>query len=89
MCHVVATVLPVIASHFDALGEIEWVGTAYILPMTALQLLFGKASLYDLFYQSWFIDMGRFCQLADTFGRKLTLINAIIIFLVGSKDDNI
>lgn len=49
MCHLVATVLPVIASHFDALGEIEWVGTAYILPMTALQLLFGKASLYDLF----------------------------------------
>lgn len=42
----VATVLPVIASHFDALGEIEWVGTAYILPMTALQLLFGKARLY-------------------------------------------
>ncbi|KAI8149300.1 major facilitator superfamily domain-containing protein [Fennellomyces sp. T-0311] len=61
---IVATALPVIASSFDSLDEVEWVGTAYIVPMTALQPIFGK--------------------LADIFGRKQTIISAIVVFLIGS-----
>ncbi|ORY98730.1 major facilitator superfamily domain-containing protein [Syncephalastrum racemosum] len=41
---IVSTALPAIASSFHALDEIEWIGTAYILPMTAFQPLFGKVA---------------------------------------------
>ncbi|KAI9260711.1 major facilitator superfamily domain-containing protein [Phascolomyces articulosus] len=44
---IVATALPVIASTFNSLEQVEWVGTAYIVPMTALQPIYGK--LADIF----------------------------------------
>ncbi|KAI7879037.1 MFS general substrate transporter, partial [Lichtheimia hyalospora FSU 10163] len=43
----VSTALPIISSTFKALDTVEWVGTAYMLPMTSCQLVFGKlASIY-------------------------------------------
>ncbi|KAI9493815.1 major facilitator superfamily domain-containing protein [Zychaea mexicana] len=50
---IVATALPVIASTFNSLEQVEWVGTAYIVPMTALQPIYGK--LADIFGRKYTI----------------------------------
>ncbi|CAG8575988.1 10983_t:CDS:2, partial [Ambispora leptoticha] len=44
---IVATALPRIASDFNALNQISWVGTAYLLTTTAFQPTYGKIS--DIF----------------------------------------
>ncbi|CAG8505430.1 2504_t:CDS:2 [Ambispora leptoticha] len=44
---IVATALPKIASEFNALSDISWVGTSYLLTSTAFQPLYGKFS--DIF----------------------------------------
>ncbi|CAG8564706.1 11503_t:CDS:10 [Ambispora leptoticha] len=44
---IVSTCLPKIASEFDALDKIAWVGTVYLLTATAVQPLYGKFS--DIF----------------------------------------
>ncbi|CAG8555437.1 2757_t:CDS:2, partial [Ambispora gerdemannii] len=44
---IVATALPQIASDFNALNQIAWVGTAYLLTTTAFQPTYGKIS--DIF----------------------------------------
>ncbi|KAG2188367.1 hypothetical protein INT44_001120 [Umbelopsis vinacea] len=44
---IVTTALPKIASEFNALNQISWVGTAYMLTSTAFQPIYGK--LADIF----------------------------------------
>ncbi|RHZ60070.1 hypothetical protein Glove_359g14 [Diversispora epigaea] len=44
---IVATALPKIAQDFDALGQISWIGSAYLLTATAFQPTYGKFS--DIF----------------------------------------
>ncbi|OZJ01601.1 hypothetical protein BZG36_05277, partial [Bifiguratus adelaidae] len=44
---IVAVALPTIAGQFGSLGEISWVGTAYLLTTTALLPLYGRFS--DIF----------------------------------------
>ncbi|KAG9303173.1 hypothetical protein G9A89_001789 [Geosiphon pyriformis] len=44
---IVSTALPTISSEFNALSDIPWVGTAYLLSSTASQPLYGKFS--DIF----------------------------------------
>ena len=44
---IVATTIPRIASDFNSLGQISWIGTAYLLTSTAFQPLYGKFS--DIF----------------------------------------
>ncbi|CAG8626252.1 6542_t:CDS:2 [Funneliformis mosseae] len=61
---IVSTALPKIASDFNALDEISWVATSFLLTMTGLQPTYGKFS--------------------DIFGRKETILFAIIIFEIGS-----
>ncbi|OZJ02779.1 hypothetical protein BZG36_03484 [Bifiguratus adelaidae] len=44
---IVSATLPVIASQFNALNQISWIGTSYLLTNTAFQPLFGRFS--DIF----------------------------------------
>ncbi|KAF9542391.1 hypothetical protein EC957_001967 [Mortierella hygrophila] len=44
---IVATSLPKISEEFQALGDISWLGTAYMMTATAFQPLYGKVS--DIF----------------------------------------
>ncbi|KAJ1673528.1 hypothetical protein EV182_005058, partial [Spiromyces aspiralis] len=44
---IVSTALPAIANHFNALSDISWVGTTYLLTSTVFQPLYGK--LADIF----------------------------------------
>lgn len=53
-----------IAGEFNALDEIPWIGTSYLLTSTTFQPLYGKGS--------------------DIFGRKLTFLFSISVFLIGS-----
>ena len=41
---IVATALPTIGRHFDDLGDLSWVVTAYLLTATAVTPLYGKLS---------------------------------------------
>src|SRR5665213_1506692 len=41
---IVATALPTIGRHFDNLGDLSWVVTAYLLTGTAVTPLYGKLS---------------------------------------------
>ncbi|KAI9298420.1 MFS general substrate transporter [Neoconidiobolus thromboides FSU 785] len=61
---IIGTSLNTITSEFDALDQISWVATSYLLTSTAFQPLYGKFS--------------------DIFGRKLTTLFALSIFLIGS-----
>jgi len=44
---IVATSIPKIIVEFKALGDISWLGTAYMMTATAFQPLYGKVS--DIF----------------------------------------
>ncbi|RUP45055.1 major facilitator superfamily domain-containing protein [Jimgerdemannia flammicorona] len=44
---IISTALPKIASEFNALDQIAWVGTSYMLTSTCFQPLYGKFS--DIF----------------------------------------
>ncbi len=61
---IVSTALPRIAADFNALGELSWVVTSYLIASAVTTPLYGKIS--------------------DLFGRKNTLIVAVVIFLIGS-----
>ncbi|KAG9327041.1 hypothetical protein KVV02_006518 [Mortierella alpina] len=61
---IVSTSIPAITKEYNSLGDISWLGTAYMMTSTAFQPLYGKVS--------------------DIFGRKLTMIFANIMFLLGS-----
>ncbi|EIW80011.1 MFS general substrate transporter, partial [Coniophora puteana RWD-64-598 SS2] len=39
---ILATALPVIASHFDAVSDLSWIASAYFLPQAAFMLFFGR-----------------------------------------------
>jgi EmrB/QacA subfamily drug resistance transporter len=61
---IVSTALPHIASDFNALDQLSWVVTSYLIASAITTPLYGK--------------------LSDIYGRKRTLIAAIVIFLLGS-----
>ncbi|KAF9949927.1 hypothetical protein BGZ70_001575 [Mortierella alpina] len=61
---IVSTSIPAITREYNSLGDISWLGTAYMMTSTAFQPLYGKVS--------------------DIFGRKLTMIFANVMFLLGS-----
>ncbi|KAF9278049.1 hypothetical protein BGZ68_008819 [Mortierella alpina] len=61
---IVSTSIPAITKEYNSLGDISWLGTAYMMTSTAFQPLYGKVS--------------------DVFGRKLTMIFANVMFLLGS-----
>ncbi len=61
---IVSTALPRIAADFNALNELSWVVTSYLIASAVTTPLYGKIS--------------------DLYGRKNTLIAAVIIFLIGS-----
>ncbi|KAK9768938.1 hypothetical protein K7432_000064 [Basidiobolus ranarum] len=61
---IVATALPAISSEFNALNQVSWVATSYLLTFTSFQPLYGKFS--------------------DIFGRKATILFALVTFLGGS-----
>jgi MFS family permease len=44
---IVATSIPKISEEFTSLGDISWLGTAYMMTATAFQPLYGKVS--DIF----------------------------------------
>lgn len=61
---IVSTALPRIAADFNALSELSWVVTSYLIASAVTTPLYGKIS--------------------DLFGRKKTLMAAIVIFVAGS-----
>lgn len=48
---IIATAIPVIATQFNAIDDVGWFGSAYLLTMTSLQPSFGR--VYTLFNVKW------------------------------------
>ena len=93
---IVSTSIPAITKEYNSLGDISWLGTAYMMTSTAFQPLYGNKLIPSLdareadlrastdirphlFFS--FSDSGK---VSDIFGRKLTMIFANIMFLLGS-----
>ncbi|KAG2176465.1 hypothetical protein INT43_005705 [Umbelopsis isabellina] len=76
---IVTVALPRIASDFNALSDISWVGSAFLLTSTAFQGLYGKCS--SIFGYKYMILFALFFFL---FGSLLcALANGIIMLIVG------
>ena len=63
---IVATTIPRIASDFNSLGQISWIGTAYLLTSTAFQPLYGKFS--DIFGVKKMLLLALIVFLGDSIG---------------------
>ncbi|RUS25184.1 major facilitator superfamily domain-containing protein [Jimgerdemannia flammicorona] len=71
---IISTALPKIASEFNALDQIAWVGTSYMLTSTCFQV--GDIAVV--------IHVPLYGKFSDIFGRKSVFLFAITVFEIGS-----
>ncbi|KAK4945766.1 hypothetical protein LTR10_015114 [Elasticomyces elasticus] len=48
---IIATAIPIITNHFNSLDDVGWYASAYLLTMSAFQLLFGR--IYTFYSPKW------------------------------------
>lgn len=48
---IIATAIPAITDHFNSLGDVGWYASAYLLTMSAFQLLIGR--IYTFYSTKW------------------------------------
>jgi hypothetical protein len=56
---IIATAVPRISDEFQALGDIGWYGSAYMLTTACAQLLFGR--IYKFYDMKWYAATGPLC----------------------------
>lgn len=52
---IIATAVPRISDEFQALGDIGWYGSSYMLTTACAQLLFGR--IYKFYDMKWYVTM--------------------------------
>lgn len=57
---IIATAVPRISDEFQALGDIGWYGSSYMLTTACAQLLFGR--IYKFYDMKWYVFVPRLCE---------------------------
>jgi hypothetical protein len=52
---IIATAVPRISDEFQALGDIGWYGSSYMLTTACAQLVFGR--IYKFYDMKWYVDV--------------------------------
>ena len=56
---IIATAVPRISDEFQALGDIGWYGSSYMLTTACAQLVFGR--IYKFYDMKWYVDVAPVC----------------------------